>query len=62
MNPEAVKWLESLTDEERSRHFAPTVANDGMFQLKNDHEGEGSRFGCGECNRDTRHGQLIVIG
>ncbi len=38
MNPEAIEWLENLSEDNRYDRFTPICANEGLFQLKDDHE------------------------
>lgn len=67
MNPEAVKWLEGLTQDERGRHFSMCnfyYGPDnilGLFSLKEDHEG------CGETPNGVRcprcdYGVVLEVG
>jgi hypothetical protein len=54
VNPEAVEWLESLSEGHRIKYFQPAYPYDGeLFSLKEDHEKPAG--GCWAC-------QALVTG
>lgn len=57
MNPEAVAWLEHMTEAEHTGFFRPAIGEPAkLFSFKDDHES------CGFCPQATYRGQLLVIG
>ncbi len=58
MNPEAIKWLESLGDE-HPKYFSPMYPFDGSFaSIKNDHEYQSSSGFCFHCSQCSN---LVVV-
>lgn len=62
MNPEAVKWLETLTLEEHMRRFAGALGGDSLYSLKADHQYKDPSGACYTCAPARRAGTLEVIG
>lgn len=60
MNPEAVAWLESLSQDARIDIFQPPIGRPGeLFSIKYDHETSNTEAGCSYCNFGRG---LIVVG
>lgn len=64
MNPEAVEWLESLTEEQHAYHFAPPISGSilggSLFSIKGDHT-ENPGNPCWECSSALHSSTLVVI-
>ena len=57
MNPEAVAWLEHMTEAEHVGFFRPPAGEPAkLFSLKDDHES------CGFCPHALCWGNLLVVG
>lgn len=60
MNPEAIEWLEGLDGDTRVELFTPVYANEGLAQMKDNHETT-YRGVCRFCDPARRDGTLVVI-
>lgn len=61
MNPEAIRWLEGLSESARTHIFQPAYPYDGnLFSFKHDHEAAKSGR-CLTCFTAVQAGELVVI-
>lgn len=62
MNPEAVEWLEALTNEDRGTWFrAPCGLMGSLYTLKDDHEGAYAGAPCQVCQVAAYYNRLEVL-